>query len=118
MQKTLTNVEACGIPSVRQPGCTPVSVMVSATGWPNAPELLCLHVVNIPVVHWLSAVQGWGGFSNVEGEWAQKPQKTEMLEGRSCEVFVCAPVESENGIGRLPMNGGVPLGGGQSWLVG
>ena len=77
----------------------------------------CRHFVKVPLVHWLSAVQGCGGVSK-DGLncWPQKPQKTNGCAERSVEVALGAPVDSANAIGRLPMK--AVEEGGQSWLVG
>src|SRR2546428_10927458 len=103
MQKTLTKVPACRNPSVRQAGCVPVSVMVLGKPWPKAPEVRCRHLVLGVVVHWLSAVQGCGGFwkEGVNG-WPQQPQKPKFWAARSWGIFVCDPVQSANGVGRRP----------------
>src|SRR5439155_26100153 len=63
MQKTLTRFKGCTAPSVRQPGATPVEVIVRAGPCLNAPGSRCRHLVLAPVVHWLSNVQGCGGLS-------------------------------------------------------
>ena len=68
-------------------------------------------------MHWLSAVQGCGGFwKDGENCWPQKPQKMNGIAERSADVLLCVPVVSASGIGRLPMK--ALVAGGQSWLVG
>src|SRR5206468_8880036 len=117
VQKMLARMEPCGNPSVRQAAGMPVSVMVRTGPWPNAPDVRCRQRMKGAVVHWLSAVQGCGGFSKAgENCWPQAPQKTNCCAEGSVDVSVCVPVVSASGIGRLPMK--ALVAGGQSWLVG
>src|SRR5437867_12322236 len=123
MQNTLTRVPACGWPSARQVACEPVagkpvSVMVVASGFPNAPECRCSQCVNGSTVHSLSMVQACAGgpWNAVALELPQKPQKTFWLPTTADDRDV-VPVVRLNGIGRAPMYFPV-IGGGQSWLVG
>ena len=119
MQKVLTRVEVRAVPSLRHAFAgVPISVMVRAGPWPNAPDVRCRHLVNGDVVHWESAVQATAGGPWKVGLncWPQNPQNTKGCAERSVEVSDCAPVVRAKGIGKLPMNAAVA--GGQSWLVG
>ena len=118
-QKTLTSVAACGSSSRRQAAlATPVSVIVVANGLRSPPWLCWRHEVKLPLVQSESPSHACGGFSNdeVRSGSKQKPQKTFIIAEVLNAVFVCVPVVSANGTGKLPMK--VPFGGGQSWLVG
>ena len=110
-------------------GDVPVSVMVVAALFRNAPLLCCRHERKFPFVHCPSAVHECGGFSKacVRVASKQKPQKTRACAPVAKEVFVCVPLDRPKGTGRQPMNvveepgdqpEEAPPGGGQSWLVG
>jgi hypothetical protein len=137
MQNTLTSVAACDAPSAMQAFAgVPVSVMVVASKFRNAPLLCCMHCVKGDVVHCELDVHGCGGLANIRALVAQKPQKistcpTEFTVEKA--VFVCVPVDRLKSTGRQPMNEvfrtaahipagwSMPIGafgGGQSWLVG
>ena len=134
MQKTLTSVAGCLAPSAMQTlGGVPVSLIVVANVFRNAPLLCCRQEVKDPFVQSVSAVHVCGGFSNatVTSGSKQKPQKTRGWAAVLKEVFVCVSVERMKSTGRQPRNvepdtgeqpeASMPLGlpgGGQSWLVG
>src|SRR6266581_2939522 len=109
MQKTLTSVAGCFAPSPMQTlGGFPVSVMVVANGFRNAPLLCCRQESKLSprATQWASEVQGSGGLANCEERLGskQKPQKTRAWAAVVKELFVCVSVERVKSTGRQPRN--------------
>src|SRR5882724_2719426 len=102
MQKTLTSVEACSVPSaMHAPAAEPVSVIVRASPCPKAPESRCAQLGKLGVQS-AFVMHGTAG-----GPWKvcpklvrQKPQKVRSTAtvGVSCETLVDAPVVSLKGM--------------------
>src|SRR5216117_756654 len=110
MQKTLTSVAGCLAPSAMQTlGGVPVSLIVVANVFRNAPLLCCRQEVKDPFVQSVSAVHVCGGFSNatLTSGSKQKPQMTRAWAAVLKEVFVCVLVDSR----RRACRSGYPAAG-------